>query len=268
MPACAVQGHHHALLAAVTLLLMAPLAAQPAATEQPPADRETPRETAQEEEVKPQIGRMGEPVTVDPDEFEFSEAETLLWLSDHLANVTEPSRLRYIFSKTSSLEESFDDTVTIDVRQFHDDGSKSVLMKFFSGDREQQPQRENVQRVRGNPVLAIYLQGDVQDLDRLTGGHWRYFQRRIKLAFANSAVIEDVQVDYNGGKVEARKITIRPFTDDPKRARYNQFANKMYEFVLADDVPGTLYQVRTMVAGADGSTLVEEVLTFAESKQI
>ena len=36
------------------------------------------------------IGRMGDPVGVNPDEFEFSKAESILWLSDHLANIKKP----------------------------------------------------------------------------------------------------------------------------------------------------------------------------------
>ena len=46
-----------------------------------------------------------------------------------------------------------------------------------------------------NPILKVYLQGGVYEMNRLTDPNgaarerWRYFQRRIKYALAESATV-------------------------------------------------------------------------------
>ena len=218
------------------------------------------------------IGRMGEPAAVDPEEFEFSEAETRLWLSDHLKNITQPTRLHYEFQKTGSYEAGFVDSVYLDIVAINPDGTKNTEMQFFTGPRAQPFGAGNVTDVTGNPVLGTYLGGDIDEMNRLTGGsssspsRWRYFQRRIKLALAEAANVEQISVDFNGRSVAALRITIAPYVKDPHRAEFEQFADKRYEFVLSDDVPGTLYQIRTLVPGGNGAEapLIEEILTLRQ----
>jgi hypothetical protein len=218
------------------------------------------------------IGRMGDPAVVDPSEYEFSDAETRLWLADHLKNIERPARLHYEFQKTGSFEEGFVDSVYLDIVEINADGTKNAEMQFFTGPRAQGFGSENVTEITGNPVLGTYLGGDIDELNRLTGaaadarGRWRYFQRRIKLALAESATIEDITVNFQGRQVQAQRITITPFTKDPHRSEFEQFAEKRYEFVLSDEIPGTIYQIRTLVPGANGATapLIEETLTLSQ----
>jgi len=218
------------------------------------------------------LGRMGDQATVDQSEYKFSDAETRLWLSDHLRNITRPARLHYEFQKGGSFEEGFVDSVYLDIVAINADGTKNAEMQFFSGSRAQGFGAENVTEITGNPVLGTYLGGDIDELNRLTGasadsrGRWRYFQRRIKLALAEAAVIEDVTVDFQGRAVKAQRITITPFVKDPHRAEFEQFAGKRYEFVFSDEIPGSLYQIRTLVPGAEGATvpLIEETLTLSQ----
>ena len=119
------------------------------------------------------IGRLGEPAGVDPTKFKFSEAESRLWMSDHLRNVSRPARLYYQFTKAGSLEEGFSDNVYLDVLKLNSDGTKDANLHFLTGEREQPFTPENVSNVRGNPILGVYLQGDVLDMNRLTQGNWR-----------------------------------------------------------------------------------------------
>ncbi|MBI1733310.1 MAG: hypothetical protein HYR49_11170 [Gammaproteobacteria bacterium] len=210
------------------------------------------------------VGRLGEPVAVDEKEFKFSEAETQLWLADHLKNITQPMRLKYEFIKSGSYEEGFSDVVTLDIRKVNDDGTKNADMQFFSGERAQPFTPDSVTEIRGNPVLGLYLRGDVYDMNRLTEGSWRYFQRRIKLALSEAALVEPVEIDFLGRKVKARKIVITPYLKDPHSAQFEQFTVKRYEFTLSDAVPGTIYQIRTVVPGPGqgDAPLLEERLTL------
>ncbi|MCI0401160.1 MAG: hypothetical protein L0Z68_07660 [Gammaproteobacteria bacterium] len=197
-----------------------------------------------------------------------SPAETLLWLTDHLAHIDKPSKLHYQFTRRGSLEEDFDDRVDLYILNVNADGTKEAKLDFFSGDRNQfVPPQENV---RGNPVLGIYLQGDVYEMDRLTGGNWRYFHRRLKYGFADGAEVTPITFNYNGHMVEGEQIRISPYVNDPKRPQFEQFADKEYVILLSEEVPGSLYQIHTVIPGKkeDGAEmnepLIEETLTFVD----
>ena len=230
-----------------------------------PVDDDLP-DAALQLSPSPALGRMGDPVQVDPEQHEFSRAETLLWMNDHLANIEGPVRLRYVFHKRGSMEEPFEDTVLLDVRELHEDGSKDVHLQFFPGTREQQTDfNDNLTKVRGNPVLGIYLQGDVYDMNRLTEGHWRYFHRKIKLALADTHETDQREVEWEGRSVSAEVVRIYPYSDDDKHGKdLQEFSGKFYEFIFSEAVPGSLYQIRTVVPSLDGGEpLIEEILSFS-----
>lgn len=214
------------------------------------------------------LGRMGDSAVVDESKFKFSEAENRLWEDDHLGNIKQTGRIYYAFHKSGSYEKGFDDSVYLDILKVNADGTKDTDLQFFTGARRQPANPGNLEGVRGNPVLGIYMQGDVYEMNRLTKGSWRYFQRRIKSAFAKGAKIEPVTFDYNGGKVQGEKITIAPFLNDPHRAQMRQFANKVYEFILSKNIPGSIYEIRTVVpdkSAPDAKPLIVEKLTFQKA---
>src|SRR5215470_10888270 len=63
-----------------------------------------------------------------------SEAETLLFMTDHLKNVVPAATLSYEFKRTGVAESGFDDIVELRVRAA--DGAKSVSGAFFTGPRK------------------------------------------------------------------------------------------------------------------------------------
>ena len=225
-------------------------------------------EISKESKLNPQIGRYGESTAVDPDKFDFSPAERKLWMSDHLNNIAKPSRLYYEFSRIGSLGDNFTDSVYLDILDINKDGSKTVKLDFFTAERKQQvASAENLTNVTGNPVLGAYMQGDVFEMNRLTDGSWRYFQRLIKLAISKEAIIEPFSFEFSGETIDGEKIILTPFANDPRRKRYGKFANKRYEFILSDKVPGSFYQIRTVVndnTNPDSEPLIEETLTLRQ----
>ncbi len=218
----------------------------------------------------PKIGRFGEDSATSAEGYRFTEAETLLWRSDHLQNVHKPQRLLYRFKKSGTLEENFEDSVQLEVRALHEDGTKTVGLQFFHGKRRLHAQQRNTHQVRGNPVLGFYLQEEVQEMERRTNGGWRHFQRRIKLALADPVEVEDVSIDFQGSPVQARKITLRPYLSDPRRSQYQDLAHKVYEFIFSEHVPGTLYKISSVLPARDSGaeSLIEEVLIFSGSEKI
>jgi len=226
-------------------------------------------DAADEVEVKgATLGRMGDSAVVDPATYEFAVAEKKLWLDNHLQNISSPGRLYYDFVKRGTFEQGFSDSVYLDILGINEDGSKNADLAFFTAERQQSVRRDNLVNVTGNPVLTIYMQGDVYEMNRLTEGSWRYFQRRIKSAFAEGATIEPVTFEYDGGQVDGEKISITPYINDPRRRQFAAFAPKVYEFILSEQVPGKIYQIKTVIPGAapDQEPLIEEILTLQSAE--
>ncbi len=195
-----------------------------------------------------------------------SEAEKLLWETDQLANVDKPGVIRYEFERKGTMDEGFTDSVELNILEVKKDGMKSAAVTFFSGDRNQDvPPNENT---NGNPVLGVYLQGDVYEMNRLTEGSWRYFHKRIKFALADDAKVDPVTIKVDGKELKAKKVTFTPYVNDPKRKMFEDYADKIYEVIVSEDIPGMLYKIHTIIPaskkeGEDEKPLVEETLVFA-----
>ncbi|MEN8764193.1 MAG: hypothetical protein ABF290_17415 [Thiogranum sp.] len=198
----------------------------------------------------------------------FSTANTELFLTDHLARVSTPSRLLYDFRKTGTLEEGFDDTVEVRFVGTPAEDARQVEIVFFSGERSRTVPPMTVSD--GNPVIMMFLQREVSEMGRLTGGSWRHFQKMIKLALENEAELTEVEVPYGDQTSPGVKIRITPYLEDPLLANFKRFAHRYYEFTLSSKVPGYVYQIRTVDPGNDGENkkttnadpLVEETLTY------
>ncbi|MGE0486839.1 MAG: hypothetical protein AB7Q81_21985 [Gammaproteobacteria bacterium] len=196
----------------------------------------------------------------------FSEAETRMWMTDQLSSVPGPIALTYSFEKSGSFEAGFNDHVRLVIDKVNDDGSKSVSIEFFTGERHWPT--PPVPSTHVNLVLSKYLEGDVYEMRRLTDPQnsaqerWRYFMRRIKLALAESAAVEPRTVTFEGHDYQAHEIRFEPYSDDPHRNEFEQFADKVYSVIVADELPGYVYRIETLVPGAgDGAEpLIREVL--------
>ena len=181
----------------------------------------------------------------------FSEAENLLWMTDQLKAVTSPSVLTYGFVKDGSYEQGFEDRVTFTVSKINPDGMKAAAIEFFTGQRNFPV--PPVDSTDVNPVLKVYFQGDVYEMNRLTDPdgksreRWRYFQRRIKFALAESAKVEPVEFEFEGRKYAGKRISFEPYKQDPKRAMFEKFADKRYSVIVADELPGYVYEIVTEV---------------------
>lgn len=189
-------------------------------------------------------------------EVQFSEAENLLWMTDQLRAVTAPGVITYSFVKDGSYEEGFEDSIEFTISKVHADGMKAAAIRFFTGQRNFPV--PPVDSTDVNPVLKVYFQGDVYEMNRLTDPdrkakeRWRYFQRRIKFALSEGAKVSDTEVEFDGRKYKAKQVFFEPYVNDPKRPQFEKFATKQYTVVVAEDLPGYVYEVRTEVPGQDG----------------
>ena len=195
----------------------------------------------------------------------FSDLNNLLFDKAHLKNILKPATLHYKYKKQSYIDGDREDTIDVIVTNIRNTGRRDTRFEFFTGEHKRPYQDRNNQQ--GNGVFVLYLEFDIRELDRLTGGEWGYFQRKIRWALSKGATKEEVEIDFQGEKVKAVQYTIQPFVNDPKNARYTLYASKYYIFTLSEDIPGEIYQIRTIVP--DGKTwqegdeiITEEVLTF------
>lgn len=194
-----------------------------------------------------------------------SEAETLLFQTNHLQNARAPLTLTYAFRKQGSLEPSFADEVQVRLAPAAQQGPPAVTMQFLSGARQRQA--PDADSPEGNPVLLGFLERDIAEMARLTGGAGNYFRKRIRLALAQSARVRPRRFSYAGAPVDGREVVIEPYRDDPLHQRFEAYVAKRYTFVVSAQVPGGVYQVEAALAGAAGAApLIDETLTLVSAE--
>ena len=203
---------------------------------------------------------------------EHSEAEKLLFETDHLKKITKPAKLHYSFVKSGTLEQSFQDDVEISIDKIMPDGGKKITAEFFSG-----PNKKNYppieEEVRSNPVLLYFLERDVSEMQRLTKGKPPYFRKRIRIALADHAEVHAVKFVFDGKEVNGKEINITPYANDELKERFGKHVDKYYLFTLSDKIPGEVYQLRSVTpddqSGGSGAKqpLIEETLTFSPGEK-
>ena len=195
-----------------------------------------------------------------------SEAEQRLFMDAHLANLPDKAAVSYDYAKTGTLEPAFNDRVSLQVEKTA--SGRHTHVDYLSG--KAALVLPDVDEANGNPVILSFLERDVREMERRTGGKANYFRKRVRLALAESAQVEPVTMELAGRQVEAIRISIRPYQNDPNQARFPTFTGKIYVFTLSKEVPGMVYEMRTEVrapqAPAEAPPLVVERLVYSGTK--
>lgn len=190
----------------------------------------------------------------------------LLFETPHLSDVEPGTVLSYEFahiSENPSYGESFEDEITLTLEPGEQEASRNAVVAMFTGERRRAA--GPFDNMTGNPLIMLFLQYESAEMSRLLGGNSFYIRNRIKDAMREGGRVEPARIDYDGREVEGWKVTFEPFIDDPNRAELREFVRKRYEFLLADDVPGGIYQIRTVTprSETDDETLVSDAVTLA-----
>jgi hypothetical protein len=191
----------------------------------------------------------------------FSEAERMLFTIDHFKSLGGPAQIDYEYRRRGSLEEEFIDKVRLAIGKKSAEGGRPVQVDFLSG--KQKLALPDVENAQGNPLILYFLEREVREMNRTTGGSRNYYQKRIRMALANDAQVKPVSVMVAGKSVQAHEIHIAPYREDPARSRYEKFAEKTFVFTLSDDVPGGVVEMRSELlpsgGGADAPVVAESV---------
>ncbi|MDF3834666.1 hypothetical protein P3W85_17115 [Cupriavidus basilensis] len=170
-------------------------------------------------------------------------AEQLLFMADHLKTVRVPADLVYRFDKGGSLVPAGSEEVH--VRLSRSSKGVSAVVSDAAGAAPFALEAP----LQGNPVILYFLEKDIAEMGRLTGGQPRYFQKRIRLALAQGPAITPVTAELDGKPVPARQIVIQPYLDDPNHVRFEKLVGKRYTFVLSGRVPGQVLLLKSEVPG-------------------
>jgi hypothetical protein len=197
---------------------------------------------------------------------QISLAEKVLFQSNHFGMTKKPTTLNYVFQEAPNGPDTVDDKVSVDILKHHADGTASVAAHFLTGARE--IPIPPIDHAQGNPVILGFLERDIAEMKRLTGGATGYFRKRIRLALAASDVpIKKIKVPYRGSQVSAREITIYPYQHDPLKERLGKYVSKGYVFITSEAVPGTLYRAyTTMVTENSPRSVVTNMVIALDDK--
>ena len=192
----------------------------------------------------------------------YTPAQLAVFGTPHLQNIERPLSVTYDFKRDGLADGGFEDSVELVVTDVLADGSKNVEFRFLSGDRERH--FPAMTGFRGNPLIMLFLQRDVEQLAAKTGGGSSYFRNRIRHAFHDRVTLDEVPVPVDGGERRMTRVTLKPFEDDPRRAALDAAEHKLYEFLLTPDIPGGVYRIRSLVPSPDGGgALIEETMTYS-----
>ena len=169
-------------------------------------------------------------------------------------------RLEYSFRREAAdAADSYRDRVDVDVRP-RGDGAKDIWTEFLTGDNRLAA--PPLMGFHGNPVIMFFLEHDVVEMNRLTGGTATYFRNRIRQAFVDKAEVRPIAVERGGQSVSATEITLTPFKADEHLAVFPGLADKRYRFVLSDAVPGKVLEIETAAQSSSGQFSAKETMMF------
>ena len=194
---------------------------------------------------------------------ELTEVHKLLVAKDHLANLTTPTKIKYLFKKTGSVEPGFNDRVVMIVPEKDDKGVHNIKFDFFSSYN-----KEDIQSARyktNNPIFHAFWEHDINLMTNLTKGSWIYFRKRITWAMSDPYKFKIMPGEcvINEKKVEGQTVELTPYEEDYDSKNFKKYAKKKYYVTICEEVPGMIYEMSTIIPSEDSSKpLMKETLTF------
>lgn len=201
----------------------------------------------------------------------FSEVNNEIFDKAHLRNIQQAGTLHYKYQIEHFVDGDREDTIDLVLSNLRNTGRKDTHIDFLTGEYNRPyHDRENQQ---GNTVAVFFLEFDVREMGRIfnkgnNNNRWHYMQKKLKWALAKGASKKEVDIEYKGQTLKGVQYTVQPFINDPKKSEFPLHANKYYTFTLSSEIPGEIYQVRTIVP--DGATwsegdavLIDESVTFS-----
>lgn len=186
-------------------------------------------------------------------------AVELIFEQPFFAKLEPGTTLTYRFVRTANdakLAPSFEDDVRLNVTKEGEE--RKVMVDLYSGARAN---TVGPLPTAGNAVVITMLEQDVAEMQKVLNGSPYYIRNRMRDAINASESVVPTTLDYGGRSVDGWKITLKPFVNDKNRDKLQDFADRFYEILFSDQIPGGLYQILAITPkkGADKPLLVENL---------
>ena len=197
-------------------------------------------------------------------------AADLLFDTPYLSRLAPGITLAYDFSHRDSnpalLGPAFDDRIELKLAPEADASTRTAVVSYFTGERHRAA--GPFPGMTGNPIVMLFLEQDVLAMSHVLRGNPRYLRNRLRTELNEAAQVEPQRFRFEGRDIEGWKISLEPYATDPNRVRFREFAEKRYEFLVGDAVPGGIYEIRTVTPQADETrpALLEERLTLVGAR--
>lgn len=182
----------------------------------------------------------------------------------YLMRVAPGTTLNYVYKHVTTkadLGESFEETLDMEVTAPSDDASKRIAsVEIHRGARESEA--GPFPTMNGNPISLVLLERDVKEMAQLSKGSPFYLRNRLR-DHLGTGTVEPASFTFDGKTVEGWKLIMAPFVEDPNKDKLLELANRRYEFLFSDAVPGGLYSIRVVTPAKEGGgNIIETSLTL------
>lgn len=187
----------------------------------------------------------------------------ILFDGNHLKLTKEGSEVTYRFQRSVSHEKvlgaAFSDDLKLNVTAVKDD-KRDFQFQVFTGERAREPFADHDRS--GNPLLLWYLDRSVNNYKGLAGGGLTYVKGRFMEALKN-ANAEATKVEVNGKTVDASRVTLTPYANDPNASKMMGYQNSRFVIVYSDAVPGYFLEMTSTLENTDAKApRLEERISF------
>lgn len=190
----------------------------------------------------------------------------ILFERPHIATVAPGTNLVYKFVRKPSnpkvLGEGFSDDITVSIEGNGAPGKKNLRIQVYTGDRAREPQE--ITDMDGNPMLIVFLDDSVSHFRLLAGGDSMYLKGMFKKSLAEDAKIVPVKIDYKGQSVDGYQVSLRPYLNDPAKAKMNGFEGSTFTIALSDKIPGYFAKMVAEYSNTDKNAPTLEESTTLE----
>lgn len=171
----------------------------------------------------------------------------ILFTRPHLSGLAAGTELTYHLERSASdtqrLGQPFGDDIKLTVTAVAANGARDIDLRIFTGERARDV--NSISGLTGNPLLVIFLDRSVGNMVQLTGGKAPYFKDRLRAGLRDKATSEATKAEFEGRTLDATRITIRPFADDPNAARMLGYEGAQFELLVAEAAPGMLLGLKS-----------------------
>jgi hypothetical protein len=189
----------------------------------------------------------------------------VLFESRHLDQLNQGSEVTYRFERKVSDERllgaALADDIKIGVDKVNSKGERDVVFKVFTGEHARDPW--NLPELTVNPIFHWYLDRAVQNFGSLAGGDPQYLKFKFKEALRDKAEIEAIKFKSNGKDVDAYRVTVMPYANDPSSTKMQGFEGAKFTVVVSNEVPGYFVDlVSSYESKAAAGPKLEEHISF------